>query len=233
MSTAAPSPDSGYVILRDAITAGEFAPNQRLVEAELVDLLGISRAAVRSTLARLEQEGLVVREPHRGARVRKVHIAEAVEITEARAVLEAAAARYAALRATAEDVAELRAIHEQMRACLAGGDPLGYSERNAAMHARILAASGHHTIQRLVAGLKAQVVRFQYRTVLVPGRQAESIQEHGRLVDAIAAGDADTAEAAMRDHIIHVAKTLGQTAAAQDQMPIATEPTSTGMHGRT
>jgi DNA-binding GntR family transcriptional regulator len=218
----------GYLRLRDAITTGEFAPNQRLVEAELVEMLGVGRAAVRSALTRLEQEGLVVREPHRGARVRKVHIAEAVEITEARAALEAAAARHAARRATPDDIAELQRIHEQMRACLASGDPLGYSDGNARMHAKILQISGHRTIQRLVAGLKAQVVRFQYRTVLVPGRQVTSLEEHGRIVAAIAAGDPDAAEAAMRDHIGRVAETLGQTAAAQDQTPIVTEALPTG-----
>lgn len=210
-------PHDAYATLRSAIVRGDFAPDQRLIEADLVALLGVSRAAVRTIMIRLEQEGLVVREPHRGARVRKVGVVEAVEMTEARAVLEALAARYAARRATAADVAALREIHDRMRACVAEGDLLGYSDANAKLHATILAVSGHATLQRIVAGLKAQIVRFQYRTVMVPGRQARSLEEHGRIVAAVAAHDEDAAEATMRGHLDNVAATLGDTAAAQDQ----------------
>jgi DNA-binding GntR family transcriptional regulator len=92
---------------------------------------------------------------------------EAVEILQARAVLEALAARAAAQRARAADVAALRAILAVMRERLDGGDLLGASERDAALHARILALSGHRTAGRLVASLNSQLVRFQYRTILV------------------------------------------------------------------
>jgi DNA-binding FadR family transcriptional regulator len=61
------------------------------------------------------------------------------------------------------------------------------------------------------------VVRFQYRTVLVPGRSTQSLAEHTRIVDAIAAGDADAAEAAMGYHLSHVASTLRETASARAQ----------------
>src|SRR5579875_664954 len=74
--------------LRAAIVDGDLLPNERLVEAELTRRLGVGRSAVRTALARLEHEGLVEIEPHRGARVRVVSLPEAVEIVEARAVLE-------------------------------------------------------------------------------------------------------------------------------------------------
>jgi DNA-binding FadR family transcriptional regulator len=61
---------------------------------------------------------------------------------------------------------------------------------------------------RLVGGLKSQLVRFQYRTILVPGRSARSFEEHSAIVDAVVAGDADAAEAAMRRHLAHVADAL-------------------------
>ena len=89
---------SSYDALRAAIVSGEIAPDARLVEAEVSSTFGMSRGAVRTALIRLEQDGLVVREPHRGARVRKVSNEEAVEILQARAVLEGLAARQAAER---------------------------------------------------------------------------------------------------------------------------------------
>src|SRR6266568_5961071 len=92
--------DECYVRLREAIMKEEFLPNERLIEMDLAQTLGAGRAAVRTALARLEQEGLVERERYRGARVRLVSETEAIEILEARAALESLAVRYAALNVT-------------------------------------------------------------------------------------------------------------------------------------
>jgi DNA-binding GntR family transcriptional regulator len=79
--------------LRTAITDGELAPGARLVEADLVELFGVSRSNVRLAIEALAADGLVERIPNRGARVRVVSTEEAVAITEARMVLEALIAR--------------------------------------------------------------------------------------------------------------------------------------------
>ena len=194
--------------LREAIVTGHFQPNERLVEADVARELGVGRSAVRTALARLEHEGLVEHERHRGARVRLVGAQEAVEILETRAVLEGLAARHAAIKATPEDVEALTAILEDMRRRLNGGDLLGASDQNAVLHGRILDISGHATAARLIATLKSQMVRFQYRTILLPGRSERSFGEHSALVEAIAAGDPDAAEQAMRTHLSHVAEAL-------------------------
>lgn len=205
---------TGYLRLRDAIVRGELAPNQRLVEADVSTMFGLPRGAVRSALLRLEHEGLVEREPHRGARVRQITEQEAVEILQTRAVLEGLAARHAALNRTDADGAELEAILAEQRAALDREDLLGASEINARLHARIVELSAHATMQRLVRGLKSQTVRFQFRTILLPGRPSQSAREHGAIVAAIVAGDADEAERAMREHIDHVAAALGMAGAA-------------------
>ncbi|MCW2994959.1 MAG: transcriptional regulator, GntR family [Conexibacter sp.] len=200
-----------YSLLRAEILSGELQPSERLVEADLTARLGVSRGAVRTALVRLQQEGLVEHERHRGARVRLVGEREAAEILEARMVLEGLAARHAAARATPEDVAGLRAILADMRERLDAGDLLGVSDRNAILHARLLAMAGHATVDRLVAGLRGQLVRFQYRTILVPGRSDRSFAEHTAIVDAVAAGDADAAEAAMLRHLGHVTQALRES----------------------
>ena len=92
------SATTNYDKLRAAIVSGDIAPDARLVEADVSANFGMSRGAVRTALIRLEQDGLVVREPHRGARVRKVSDEEAVEILQARAVLEGLAVRQTAER---------------------------------------------------------------------------------------------------------------------------------------
>ena len=197
-----------YESLRAAIVSGQLQPNERLVEADLTRMLEARRSAVRTALVRLTQEGLVEHEPNRGAKVRLIDEREAAEILESRMVLEGLAARYAAHNATKAHVTELQAILKQMRVLLDAGDLLGVSDLNAKLHARLLEISGHGTVARLVATLSSQLVRFQYRTILSPGRAEQSHAEHRAIVDAVAKGDADAAESAVRDHLAHVVQAL-------------------------
>lgn len=216
-----------YDTLRAEIAEGRLSPNERLVEHDLVARYGLSRAAVRMALVRLEQDRVVVREPNRGARVRRVTEAEAVEILETRAALEGIAAGHAARHATTDQIAELQRIAAEMARLHARGDLLAMSDANARMHSLILLASGHATVRRVAGSLKSQMVRFQYRTILVAGRADESLAEHAAIVAAIAAGDSDGAEQAMRRHLVNVARALrARSAAAPAPAPAPAEPDS-------
>jgi len=201
-----------YERLREAIVGGRLQPNERLVEADLSERFGASRSAVRMALLRLAHDGLVVHERNRGARVRLVDPAEALEILEARCVLEGLAARHAAARAGRRDVLELRRIQRQMRSALDAGDLLLASDLNGELHRRIAAMSAHRTAIRLIEGLNWQIVRYQYRTILVPGRAERSYAEHSAIVDAVAARDGDGAEQAMRHHLLQVTTALEEHA---------------------
>jgi DNA-binding FadR family transcriptional regulator len=80
------------------------------------------------------------------------------------------------------------------------------------MHRRILEVSGHRVALDICARLHSQVVRFQFRTVLAPGRSQRSLGEHGEIVQAIGAGDREAAERAMREHLTNVATVLADVA---------------------
>jgi len=123
-------------------------------------------------------------------------------------VLEGLAARHAASNATPEDIAALNEILDEMHRRLDAGDLLAASDHNALLHGRILEISRHATATRLIATLKSQLVRFQYRTILLPGRSEHSFGEHRAIVQAIADHDPDAAERAMRTHLSHVAEAL-------------------------
>ena len=196
---------SSYDALRDAIVRGDIAPEARLVEADISTTFDMSRGAVRTALIRLEQDGLVVREPHRGARVRRVSDEEAVEILEARAVLEGLAARQAAERIDKAGGARLDACLARQRDLLEEGDLLAASDTNAELHATLLELSGHRIAVRLIDSLSARSVRYQYRTILIPGRPAASAAEHAAIVGAVLAGRPGEAERAMRRHLFNVA----------------------------
>ncbi|WP_026400977.1 GntR family transcriptional regulator [Actinomadura rifamycini] len=194
--------------IREAILAGEFVPNQRLIEADLSDRFGAGRAAVRAALLELANEGLIERVQNRGARVRAVSLAEAIEITEVRMVLEGLCAAKAAERATDADIAELREIGEGMRAAVASGDVFGYSGLNQRLHARVRGISGQGTASDVLERLRAQNVRHQFRLALHPGRPQTSLPEHLAIIEAIAARDPAAAERAARAHLESVLETL-------------------------
>jgi DNA-binding GntR family transcriptional regulator len=201
-------PKDAYHELRNAIIGGRFQPNERLVEASVATLIGAGRTAVRAALVRLDQEGLVVLEPNRGARVRLIDAREALEIEEVRVALEGFLAGRAAARVTPEDLRRLDAAIDEMRARVREGDAIGYSELNPGFHRLIWAAADHRTAARVVGGLKSQSIRFQYQTAVRPGRAERSLREHEAIVEALRRGDGDAAEAAMKAHLAQVVDTL-------------------------
>lgn len=187
-------------LIRDAITGGSFFPNERLIEEDLVQRFRANRGAVRLALARLEQEGLVVREPNRGARVRLVSETEAIEITEARAMLESLLARHAALKITQQDIKTLREILRELEGLIENGDMIGYVAANMRFHSTIIDIANHPTAARLLRGLRSQSVVLQYRQILQPGRVTTVMREHEELVRVLASKNPDAAEKAMRSH---------------------------------
>ena len=196
--------------VRDGIVHGRFAPGQRLPEADLISLYSASRGAVRTALVHLENEGIVERERNRGARVRPISLEEAVEITEARAVVEGLCAAKAAVRATADDKRRLREMGTELSDAVAGADIMGYSRINQQIHRAVRDISGHRTAGLMLDRLRTQSVRYHYTVALLPGRPAVGLQEHLRVIETVCAGDADVAEQAMRAHLLSVVDALRQ-----------------------
>ena len=196
--------------LREAITRGRLTPNERLVEADLAGAYRVNRAHIRTALAMLDQEGLVVRERNRGARVRAVSDAEALEIAETRLVIETMVARQAAERIDAASRKALRAIEADMRAAVAAEDYGRFSECNAALHREIQRIANNATATRILDTLKSHLVRLQYRVILLPGRPQTSLAEHRAVIDAVCKGDGAAAEAAMRRHMESFTRLLAQ-----------------------
>jgi DNA-binding GntR family transcriptional regulator len=204
-----------YAALHRAIVASDLSPGERLVEEELAERLGFSRGAVRAALVRLAHDGLVAREPNRGAHVRRITFAEAIEILEARGALETLAAGYAAVRRTDAEAEELTERVGEMRRLHDTEELLAMSARNGELHRRILEISRHRVAIDVCSRLHSQGVRFQFRTVLAPGRASRSIEEHTAIVAAITRGDRPAAERAMAGHLAAVTAALSGVAARE------------------
>jgi len=179
--------------VRTAIVQGEYAPKQRLVEADLCERFGTSRFIARSALLELSAQGLVEFQRNRGARVREISITEAIEITEVRKLLEGLGAARAAERVTRPEITSLRALIKEMRISVEKSELLRYRDLNASLHAAIRDIAAHETSARLLQQLRDQTVRHQFSLALVPGRPAVSLPQHEAIVAAITRSSARVA----------------------------------------
>lgn len=196
--------------VREGVMRGRYAPGQRLPESDLAAECSASRGTVRNALAQLESEGIVVREPHRGARVRVVSLDEAVEITEARAVLEGLCAAKAAQSITPSGQQALRDLGTDLRAAVDKNDVLAYTGFTQQVHKAIREMAGHGTAASLLNRLHTQSVRYHYPVALLPGRPTTGAREHLDVIDSVCARDPDRAEQTMRAHLVSVAEALRQ-----------------------
>lgn len=204
------SPETVTDTLRRDILGGRFSPGERLLEIPLADRYECGRAAIRSALVELTAEGLVIREANRGAAVRQISIEEAIQITEARAALEGMVAGLAARRADEEDRQWLADLVADMRRAVVDDRPGDYSELNRALHRRLCEIADHAVALELINTLRNRAAHHQYRLAAMPGRPADSLEQHAAIVDAVIAGDEDAATEAMRAHLTSVIEVLGR-----------------------
>jgi DNA-binding GntR family transcriptional regulator len=201
---------SVYDDLRAAIATGAILPNERLIESELMERFEAGRPSVRTALVRLEQEGMVEQERGHSARVRLIGPAEAIEISEARALLECYAAGAAAETATEASIEELRSLVEKSDSIREAGRVSELVDIDTQFHQKILEISDNRTIMRLHGALHGHLVRHHRSTQLEQERSGASPQEHRAIVEAIAAHDPVAASAAMRAHLDRLTQVLRQ-----------------------
>ncbi len=200
--------------LREDIARGDVAPGSRLVEADLSERYGVTRHSARLALDALAVEGLVERVQNRGARVRLISAAEAVEIMECRMVLDGLIARKAAEAATDEGIESLRANQQLMHDVVADSELMKYSDLIQVHHGLVRGMAQHEVAGGLVDRLQAQIVRHQFRLSLRMSRARESLQELDDVVGALADRDPDRAENTTRAHLRGVIRALLEEASA-------------------
>ena len=129
--------------LRMAIIRGAFRPNEHLLEAQLADMLGVSRGPVREALVRLEHEGLVVNIPYRGRFVAEITPTTVCEIYSMRRLLEGFAAKLAVDHITNEQILHMRALAIEMMEALVAGNFEEFADFDIEFHRVYVAAANH------------------------------------------------------------------------------------------
>jgi DNA-binding GntR family transcriptional regulator len=195
-------------VIRSAIVRGEYAPNQRLIEADLSDTFAASRATVRTALLELANEGLVERMPNKGSRVRAISVEEAIEILEVRIGVEGLCAAKTAAAVTEDEIEEFRRLRQDMVDAVTEGDLVEYSRLHQQLDQRVRVLSRHATASAVLGRLHAQSVRHQFKLSSRPQRAKVSVLEHAAIIDAIVARDPDAAQEAVRVHLLSVIAAL-------------------------
>jgi GntR family transcriptional regulator, trigonelline degradation regulator len=211
-----PAPVRAQVLdnLRQAIIERQFAPGQRLIERELVELTGVSRTSVREALRELAAEGLVTAIPNKGTVVASVSAEEARQLYEVRSALEGLAGRLFVLHASpAQRTALVRALQRIER--LAAKDAPVLAAKDA-FYDVLFEGGGNDALRSVVAGLHARVSVLRWLSLSVPGRPAQSIAELRAIVDAVLANDPDAAARACSRHVEEAGRVGLEALAKQD-----------------
>lgn len=198
--------------IRAAIRRGDMVPGQRLVEAELIEMFNVTRASARDALHDLSADGLVELIPGRGARVRRISVQEAVQITECRIALEVLCVGLAAELGTDEQREHLVAIGEGMQEAVDTLMLEKYSALNRELHETITEMSQQEVAADLLRRLNGQMVRHQFKLSMRMGRPGVSLPQHIAIIRAIAKGDKSAAEKAMTEHLRSVIEALKEFA---------------------
>jgi DNA-binding GntR family transcriptional regulator len=189
--------ERAYGRIRAAIRDGGLAPGARLTEAALAQRLGASRTPVRQAIARLEAEGLLTREPHRGLVVTRPDHAQVVELYVMREILEGAAARLAAQHGSSTEIAAMAELVAAEAAQF--GDAQALATTNQRIHGLLYLAAHNRYLLRSLEQL-ADTMALLPSLLTQGGRAEQAHAEHGALITALERRDGDAAEAAARSH---------------------------------
>ncbi|MGE2736310.1 GntR family transcriptional regulator [Mycolicibacterium vaccae] len=183
-------------LLREMIISGELATGEQLKQRDLAARFGVSQTPIREALRRLESEGLVVNDTHKGTTVARSQLSPAEDNAQARAALEALGARLAVRQISHEDLEALRALNAVM-ADMPEGHP-NYAAANRNFHFKV------YEIAR--SPILMSLMRLLWNSMLLGPMTArahrESWLQHEALIDALAAGDGDRAADVMHEHIL-------------------------------
>lgn len=185
--------------LREGIISGAYPRGSRLKQGEIAERLNLSITPVREALKLLEAEGYVSGDSYRGARVVPFDASASGEILQLRLLLESQLVRAATEKATAADIAELRALADEFERSFDSGDRANARGINYRLHRRLYDIAGLPQTLHFVQVLWA---RYPFDLInAASGRGTDAAREHDEILQALTAGNASAAMLAMRKHI--------------------------------
>lgn len=189
--------------LREMIVTGELKAGERIAEAAVCDLLGISRTPLREALKLLAAEGLVELRPNRGATITPLRADEIAALFEAVSGIERIAAELAALRMTDAEIRRLHALQTRMEEHFERGERPSYFRLNQEIHQFIVKAAKNDVLTSTHAFLLARAERARYLALHSPERWQQSVDEHRAILKALEEKRAEDAGKLLGEHVAH------------------------------
>lgn len=194
--------------IRVLIRKNELVSGMRLSEPNLCEQLGVSRTPLREAFRMLIAEGLVEIRLNKGAYVADPPLDDVFHMFEAMGIMEGNCARLACERLVDADLAELEKLHEKLEKHYKNQDHEGYMDCNHKYHTFVQEKAGNPVLSKMVSNLRDVILLHRYRQIYRPGRFAESMEEHRRLIEAFRARDGERAERLMRAHLLKQGQAL-------------------------
>ena len=199
MNEYLPLRDVVFNTLRQAILKGELKPGERLLEIALAERLGVSRTPVREAMRKLEQEGLVVMIPRRGAQVASITEKDLNDVLEVRIALENVAIEKACKLITEEELGRLWVAAKEFEKTKAEGNLVRLAEADVADIEAIvkpcgLQASDNKRLNQVLNNLREQMYRYRVEYLKEEQTRNLLVSEHEELVKAIREGDVQKAQ---------------------------------------
>ena len=196
-----PLRDVAFQKLRQAILRGELLPGQRLMEIQLAEQLGVSRTPVREAIRMLEQDGLAVMIPRRGAIVSRISGKNLRDVLEVRRALEELAVVLSCARMTEENYREMKEANQRFAALLDSDDVTAMAEADEAFHDMIYQASDNTRLLQLELQMREQMYRFRLEHLKEKTKREHLVEDPNRIIKALEERDGDKAREAIREHI--------------------------------
>jgi len=188
--------------IEENIATGAFPPGMHLDETELAQKFGVSRTPLREALIQLSSMGIVALRPRRGAVVAEVTPQRLLEMFEVMAELEAMCGRLGARRMSDADHAALVEAHKACEAAKLSADADAYYHQNELFHYAIYAGSHSGFLIEQTTAMHRRLRPYRRLQLRVRNRLSTSFAEHGGIVEALLAGDAELASERLRSHIL-------------------------------
>ena len=202
--------------LKNSILAGEFENGAELREIALAKKLGVSRTPVREALRQLEQEGLVVMIPRRGAQVANITEKDLNDVLEVRIALENVAIEKACARMTEEEMRRLWLAAKEFEHTIAEGNLVKLAEADVAFHEVIYQASDNKRLIQVLNNMREQIYRYRVEYLKEGETRDVLVKEHEELTKAIRERDVDRAKQLSFQHIENQRMAIMRSIEAED-----------------
>ncbi|MFI6674940.1 GntR family transcriptional regulator [Kribbella sp. NPDC050470] len=191
--------------IRRALLSGELVPGQRVKEAPLAELLGVSRPTVREAIYQLVHEGSLVQTPYKGITVAEPSPQDLLDVAQVRVSLETLAALHLSEHPDGDGMTKLRAALKTHLDAIEEGDLVRVDMTHLDLHRTLWEASENQMLMRIWPLVESQIRMAMSLDQATRSDLARDAELHRRLVDVIASGDKAAITAEVRDHIANSA----------------------------